>query len=352
MRLADKFPKSFISIFTHPVFVFQIQKYLSTYPHLAPGRIVVDASTFGNPSNHALDLLEDMEKGFGPWIASQMEQIEFISNGVRVDTPSYIIEDHLNGGISVTNMQFHQLPIAGWYVATATGFIGHFGNAEHGQGWRHFEAVRASVAKHGLDDRTLLDVYAQDIIKDRVVCAPGVPAYYEHEQIPQPQSTALPMIVRMHGKWMAMLEHINAIVYSSLYEMEPIAAKASAKGLLKPIPSFCTGLAMDVPPQSNMAIDENTEDPVALFMNRSYTDLGQHSVVYLSFGSYCHPSPESISHLKILIEEILAHDFRLVFSIQKHNARNAGLEEDYIRQIVNTGRAIFPEWAKQLDDGD
>ncbi|KAG9075272.1 hypothetical protein FRC06_010181 [Ceratobasidium sp. 370] len=100
-------------------------------------------------------------------------------------------------------------------------------------------------------------------------------------------------------------------------------------------------------PQSQL--DPSTSDPVLGFMNRAYTDLGAHSVVYAAFGNYFFPPAQSASHLKILIEEVVAQGLRLVFSVKPENAKATGLDEEYLEKLTKSGNAIFPEWTKQLE---
>jgi hypothetical protein len=78
-------------------------------------------------------------------------------------------------------------------------------------------------------------------------------------------------------------------------------------------------------------------------------ELGPHSVVYIAFGTHFFPLPQSIPHLMIIIDEILAQGFRLVFALSSHSAKAGGLCADYIRRMTKAGSAIFPEWATQLE---
>jgi hypothetical protein len=81
-------------------------------------------------------------------------------------------------------------------------------------------------------------------------------------------------------------------------------------------------------------------------MNTAYTDLGAHSVIYIAFGTYFFPLPQSARHLEILIEEILAHGFRLVFAL---SSDSAGVSEEFKERVAGKGgNAIFPEWTDQL----
>ncbi|QRV77896.1 glycosyltransferase family 1 protein [Ceratobasidium sp. AG-Ba] len=350
MRFAAKFSDVFISVYTPDIFITQISQYLATYPKTASDRIRIVTSVLDAPVKSPLDPLYGMERNFGPWVTGQITGASFEYKGRLVGAPSYIIEDHVCGGISVTSKESHNLPIIGWYVATSAAIIGYFGNAEHGEGSRLFEATCAAIEKRGPDSgKPFGEIFNQVLISDRVICAPGVSPHYEHEQIPQPQPAILPFLLHVHKRWVSMLKHINGMIYTSLYEMEPITAEASAIGLIKPIPSFCTGLAADLPGSVRPDYTDNESDPVISFMDHAYNDLGAHSVVYIAFGSHFFPAAESASHFKILIEEILSQNLRVVISVKRENAIAVGLSEDYLGRLTDSGGAIFPEWTKQLE---
>ncbi|QRV90437.1 UDP-glucoronosyl and UDP-glucosyl transferase [Ceratobasidium sp. AG-Ba] len=349
IRLAAKFPTVYISIYTPGTFASQIDEYLATYPKLALERILIVASVVDNTVKGPLDLMYAVERNFGPWIADQITSPNLADKRHLVEPPSYIIEDHVNGGIAVANKKFHELPIVGWYAATAAGLLGHYGNTEHGKGWRYVRAVCAAVAKKDpRGERPLEEVFAEELIPNRLICPPGLPPHYEHEQMPQFQPDMLPATVHMHERYTTMLENVVGMIYSSVYEIEPIAAIASTKGFSKPLTSWFTGLSIDIPPLIPFDIDRATSDPVMSFMNRAYIDLGQHSVIYIAFGSYCFPARESIPHLKILIKEVLAQSFRLIFSAQDRNLKASGFDREYIAKLTATGQAIVPEWTNQL----
>ncbi|QRV77887.1 glycosyltransferase family 1 protein [Ceratobasidium sp. AG-Ba] len=332
------------------MFVPHIDGYLGTYPKAIIERIRIVPSPLETPVKSPLDILNSMEQGFGPWIASQMASQNFEINGLSVEPPSYFLEDQTCGGISITSKELHGLPTIGWYCATAATFLSHFGNAEHGEGSRLYEAVRIAMSNQEAGStKSFSEILDQELKFNRVVCAPGLPPHYEHEQIPQPQPVILPLMIQMYKRWLSMLEHINGMIYTSLHEMEPIAAEASAKGLVKPIPAFCTGLPADLLSSSRLRRSVSESDPVISFMDRAYNGLGARSVVYIAFGSHFFPAAESASHFKILIEEILAQNLRLVVSAKRESLVGVGFHESYMDELASTGQAIFPEWTKQLE---
>ncbi|KAG8793767.1 hypothetical protein FRC12_001695 [Ceratobasidium sp. 428] len=348
IRLAAKFPNVFISVYVPGPTAPQCEAYLDTYHKGAHERVRVIPSIVDIPIVGPLDLMISMERSFGPWITQQLASSSVEINGLVVEAPSYIIEDHINGGITVANKQHHQLPIAAWWVSTAASFIGHFGNAEHGGGWRVVTAVRDAMNKQEPGkEKTFEELFAQERT-DRIVCVPGLPPHYEHEQMPQNQPALLPIIAQLHGRWMAVKDQPELVVFNSVCEMESIAAEAVVNALSKPLKSFCTGLNADFPASVTPQLDIHTADPVLAFMNRAYTELGAHSVVYIAFGHFFFPPAESIRHLKIVMEEILALGLRLVFSIKAEYTKTAGLEE-YFDSLVESGNAVFSEWTRQLE---
>ncbi|KAG8735738.1 hypothetical protein FRC10_010221 [Ceratobasidium sp. 414] len=348
VRLAAKFPNLFISVYTPGPLAPQADAYLAAYHNGAHDRVRVVPSIADIPIATLLDLVTSMERSFGPWIAEQLASPSAEINGLIVEAPSYIIEDHINGGIAAANKKHHGLPIAAWWVSTAASFMAHFGNAEHGGGWRRVTAVREAMKNQEQgNEKTYEEVFAQELT-DRVVCIPGLPPHYEHEQMPQSQPLLLPTITQIHGRWMAVEDQVDLAVFNSVYEMEPIAAEAVANTLSKPITALCIGLAADLPPVTPQ-LDPSTSDPVLAFMNRAYTDLGAHSVIYAAFGNFFFPPVQSLGHLKIVIEEIIAQGLRLVFVVKPENAKITGLDEEYLEKLTKGGNAIFPEWTKQLE---
>ncbi|KAG9091803.1 hypothetical protein FRC07_011785 [Ceratobasidium sp. 392] len=186
-------------------------------------------------------------------------------------------------------------------------------------------------------------------VSNRVVCIPGLPPHYEHEQVTQLVADMLPLINVLRKRWEQMLDHTDTAVFTSVYEMEPVVAEACADAFPKPLKSFCVGLAADLPPPVTPHFDSDSSDPVLSFMNHAYTELGPHSVVYIAFGTVFFPPPESSRHLKILIEETLAHGLRIVFSVKPEYARTAGLDEEYLEKLTKSEQAMFPGWVKQLE---
>ncbi|KAG8735735.1 hypothetical protein FRC10_010218 [Ceratobasidium sp. 414] len=51
-----------------------------------------------------------------------------------------------------------------------------------------------------------------------------------------------------------------------------------------------------------------------------------------------------MGHLKIIIAEILAQGFRLVFTLSSDGAKAGGLDSEYVEKLTSGGNAIFPDW--------
>ncbi|KAG8731414.1 hypothetical protein FRC10_001763 [Ceratobasidium sp. 414] len=234
-------------------------------------------------------------------------------------------------------------------MSSAISFLSYFGGKGYGDGGRLLDAMVATLGKQkpGLE-KSIEEVLAQEM-SDRVICPPGVLPHYEHEQITQLARDKLPFLVQMRKRWSHTLEHTNAMVFTSVYEMESIVAEACANAFSQPLTPFCVGLAADLPPPVVPHFDLNTSDPVLSFMNRAYTDLGPSSVIYIAFGTTFFPPPESSRHLRGLIEEILAQGLRIVFSVKPEHFKASGLDEEYIKKLTMGGRAMFPDWVKQLN---
>ena len=109
---------------------------------------------------------------------------------------------------------------------------------------------------------------------------------------------------------------------------------------------------MDAPtPKSNESplshIDLRSRSAVIDFLDRAYAECGPHSVIYVAFGTAFFPLPESIEHLTIIFDEILAKGFRLVFALSSAAAKTNGLSAEYLEKLVKGGQAIIPGWTNQ-----
>ncbi|QRV96220.1 glycosyltransferase family 1 protein [Ceratobasidium sp. AG-Ba] len=285
VRLVGKFPNLFITVYTLAPFEDQGVKYLATYPEPAAERVRVAASAPTTPILGLMDVLTNMDRCFGPWIARQLARPDVEINGLPVEPPSYIIEDHFNGGVSLINEQYHNLPAASWWAAGAASFLEHFGNAEHGGGWRIIGAISAALANQEVDIENSVDEILSQELTKRVVRIPGLPPHYEHEQTPQKATSVLAVFVRMYKRWETLSEQTTMVIFSSVYEIESAIAEA------------------------------------------------------------CHMTWDHIQSYTSASEQGL----RLVFSVKADNLEAIGMDEGFINTITKNNQAIFPEWTNQLE---
>ncbi|QRV82562.1 glycosyltransferase family 1 protein [Ceratobasidium sp. AG-Ba] len=336
-RLAEKFSNAYISIYTFGPTSGQPTTYLATLSEAARSRVRIVSSMVDIPIASPLDIIFSMDKSFKSWITEQVAVSSFEANDNVVAPPSWIIEDHINGGCSLGN----GLPVASWWVSTAASMIQHFGNPEHGHGGRLFDKILDElVNQESGSEKSTVEVF-HEVLSDRVVCIPGLPPYYEYEQIPQMNPDFMPLTVQLHKRWNVMRDQMEIAVLSCNLEMEPIAVQACATAFTQPVRVFEVGPATDLPsttlaPQSDSTID---------FLDKSYSELGPHSVVYIAFGTMFFPLPQSARHLEIILEEIIASGFRLVFSL---SSEQAALSEKFMQEMMHEGKAIFPKWTQQL----
>ncbi|QRV81798.1 glycosyltransferase family 1 protein [Ceratobasidium sp. AG-Ba] len=315
-RLASKFPEVFISIYTPGPLAAQSDDYLCTHHKAVHPRLRIVPSVVDVPLVGPIDILFSMERSFGPWISNLVAASSFDCNGYVVESPSYIIEDHINGGIALAHKDKHRLPIASWWVANAISFLSHFGNEQYGAGGRLGDALLKSMRSQEPGSKKSPDEMLAEEVTNRLVCMPGVPPHYEHEQVTQ---------------------------------LEPVAVEACIDAFDRPIKPFDVGLAADLPASVNPTLDPHTSDPVLSFMNRAHDDLGPKSVVYIAFGSLWFPPPESALYLKTLIQEIIARGLRFVFSVKPEYASIAGMDAEYMDKLTKNGQGMFPSWVKQLE---
>ncbi|KAF8605594.1 UDP-Glycosyltransferase/glycogen phosphorylase [Ceratobasidium sp. AG-I] len=354
-RTVEKFPNAFISVFVHSPFASQALNYLSTQSFVSQQRVRVVPSvsaenTLDAPIYDNFEIVCDMEKRLASWIANELKATGLSVNGFNIEPPSWIIEDHIVGGISLASEAAHGLPVMMLWTAPAASLTGQAANVEHGHGGRLLESVITTYKRDGLADRkTFMDVYNQEL-KDRLVCVTGLPPHYEHEQIPHMMPFFLPMIAPMAERWSNHFNNTDYIVICTTYELEPIAAKTFSRAFSKPVTPFFIGPMVDPPSDTTRNARSSTAPTTSLvsqFLDRAYTELGVHSVVYVAFGTAFFPLPESIDHLTIILEEIIAHGYRMIFALSSATALAAGLGTQFVDKVTAAGQAIFPEWTDQ-----
>lgn len=122
------------------MFVFgpQVPKaaeYLSTQSNHAQQRIrLVSALPIPDPSSDIpieaaiqiqdpLSLILLLESLFGGWITEELQKASQEVNGFAIAPPTWIIEDHLNGGISLPSKAEHKLPIVSFWIGPVASLI-------------------------------------------------------------------------------------------------------------------------------------------------------------------------------------------------------------------------------------
>ncbi|QRV82561.1 glycosyltransferase family 1 protein [Ceratobasidium sp. AG-Ba] len=338
VRLVEKFPSAYISVYVFGPIATQASAYIATLPEATRSRMRIVPSVVDTPIAGPLDVLHSLEKSFKPWITEQIAIPRSDVDNHVVAAPSWVIEDHINGGCSLGN----GLPVASWWVAPAASMIQHFGNPEHGHGGRLYDSILEQLAQQDPEDqKPVIDIFCE-LLSDRVVYVPGLPPYYEHEQMPQILPHILPMAVQLHSRWNKMREQMEVAILTGTTEIEPLAIEACIGAFTKPIRAFDVGPCVDLPPT---APTQGESDETIQFLEKSLAELGPHSVMYISFGTMFFPLPESARHLEIILEEIVAFGFRIVFSLA---AEQAALSPTFIQKISEGGKAIFPKWTKQI----
>ena len=64
-----------------------------------------------------------LETLFGTWITEELQKTSLVVNGFPIAPPSWILEDHIDGGISLPSKAQHQLPIISWWIGPAASLI-------------------------------------------------------------------------------------------------------------------------------------------------------------------------------------------------------------------------------------
>ncbi|KAF8593781.1 UDP-Glycosyltransferase/glycogen phosphorylase [Ceratobasidium sp. AG-I] len=281
-RMVDRFPDLFISLFMHAPQVAKASEYLATQSIHSRQRIhfVPSASITNPPSNSpAPAMIRD------PLVAP----------------PTWVVEDHITGGISLASKDIHGLPIVSWWLSPATSLISRIGNEEHGHGGRLLESIAAAYDSGELAGEKMIEgLYNQ---------------YVDH------------------------------IVFCTTYEMEPISAESCHRAFSRPITPFFVGPAV-VPPfhSSSCAGSE-----VSQFLDRAYTECGPRSVMYIAFGTAFFPIRESIGHFTIIIDKVIAQGFRLVFARSSVAAQPSGPSEEYTEGLIKGGKAIVPAGVDRIE---
>ncbi|KAF8605600.1 hypothetical protein BDV93DRAFT_521437, partial [Ceratobasidium sp. AG-I] len=313
-RMTDRFPGLSTSLlFMYAPQATKASEYLATQSIHSRQRIL---------------LISSLETQFRTWVSEELSNINSEISGFWVAPPTWIVEDHITGGISLASKDTHGLPVVSWWLGPATSLISRIGNEEHGHGGRLLRSIAAAYDGEKL--------YHQNLT-DRLVCIPGMPAHYEHEKTPQFIPSLISYFSRLVLRWNNMMQHVD--------HMEPISAESCHRAFSKPITPFFISPAVDPPFHSSSCAGSE----ISQFLDRAYTECGPHSVIYIAFGTAFFPMREYIGHFTIIIDEIIAQGFRLAFARSSAASQANGLSEEYIEGMVKGGRAIVPTWVDQIE---
>ncbi|KAG8679996.1 hypothetical protein FRC08_016603 [Ceratobasidium sp. 394] len=265
VRPIEKFPNADISVYTFGPLAAQANAYLATHPKVTHERTRIVASVVDSPVTNPLDLVFSLENSFKLWIGQQLEIASFEAGGHVVAPPR--------------SYKWRSGPRA-WAPGCFVDFDRHFGNPDHGHRGRLLGSIGAALAKQEPGAEKPIEKIFHEVLSDRMVCIPGLPPLYEHEQILQVLPAVLPLVTQLQARWNIMRDHMKVALLSGTYEMEPIAAQACATAFTKPVRPFCIGPSIDFPLAPPADPDSTIE-----FLDKVYAELGPHSVIYISFGT-------------------------------------------------------------------
>ncbi|CAE6436099.1 unnamed protein product [Rhizoctonia solani] len=344
LRMVDKFEDLFISLFVIDSELPKATKYLDSQSSTSSGRVrIIPTSSSGESapvfSFAALHkLLDHLEKSFESWITKELQdEYKLQIDGRLVSKPSWIIEDQQTGGISLACKDIHKLPVVSWWSTTAASLISRHGNEENGHGGRVFETI---AQRQDFSFANAGEMYLQEV-SDRLIRIPGIPIHHEWELVPQYIPFILSLIVPWFGRGANMLKNVDMIVCCATFEMAPISATALTNAFDKPLTPFLIGPAVDLKTSPN---HPDSDPAVTQFLDRAYTEKGAHSVIYVAFGTFFFPPPDSTSHLTTVLDEITNSGFRFILALSN---RDAKLDEAWMDAHVQAGSAIFPKWTNQ-----
>ncbi|KAJ1302252.1 hypothetical protein OPQ81_001072 [Rhizoctonia solani] len=342
LRMVEKFPNLFISLFVYNSEVPKAIKYLGAQPSTYSKRIRIVTATSGEgdpavTSGNEIEVISCLEKAFGLWITNELQQATIIQlEGQPINEPSLIIEDIFAGGVALACKNVHKLPIVAWWLMTAASMMFIPGNKDSQDTGIFDKLVQGNarsedkLAKRG--GKSPKGVSAQ------LICIPGIPPHYEWEFATQELPFMQSLVPHMLSRWKNMVQGVDSVICCSTFEFEPITS-AALSNVFSTTP-FLIGPSVDLTPPQQL----DPDSPVTQFLDRAYTEKGAHSVVYVAFGTLFFPPPTSISLLKTALDEIAKAGFRFIFALSSDRAQ---VEKSWMDAYVQAGNAIFPEWTNQ-----
>ncbi|CEL63302.1 UDP-glycosyltransferase 74C1 OS=Arabidopsis thaliana GN=UGT74C1 PE=2 SV=1 [Rhizoctonia solani AG-1 IB] len=345
LRMVEKFPNLFISLFVHDPEIPKGIKYLDAESSTHSHRVKIIGATTSNSEpapvislDNLLDLYFYLEKSFELWMIQELQRsVDIPIDGQLVSQPSWIIEDQQNGGVSLACKSIHKLPIVSWWSTTAVSLIVRHGNKESGHGGRVLKTI---TQRHDHSFANTGEMYLQEVT-DRLVSIPGVPIHHEWEIIPQHMPIILSLCALLYGRWTNLIKNVDMVICCATLEMAPISAYALSSAFSKPITPFLIGPSVDLTTSSSHS---DSDLAVTKFLDQAYTEKGPHSVVYIAFGTFFFPPPDSVTHLTRILDEITHSGLRFILALSNQSAK---IDESWMNAHAQAGNAMFPTWANQ-----
>ncbi|KAF8750403.1 Glycosyltransferase family 1 protein [Rhizoctonia solani] len=340
LRMVEKFPDLFISLFVYHSELSNANKYLSNQQSVCSRRIkiVTGSSVKTAPTlatSNPMEMLDFLELSFKLWITSELQLGSVIQvDGRPVDAPSVIMEDVFNGGMSLSCKNEHNLPIVGWWLATSASLMTKAAD------------VLVQLNKINFISTTfdwVLNISSQLLqnASDRLINIPGLPPHREWELNPQYFPFMPLFMAYLVPRVTRIINEVDAIACCTTLEMEPVCAASLSSSFKYPIESFFIGPAVDLASPNH---ENDSESLVTQFLNRAYAEKGAHSVIYIAFGTVFFPSSGSIPHLMAILDEIPKAGLKFIFSLSSASAK---LEKAWMDAHIAAGNAIFPHWTNQ-----
>ncbi|CAE6435438.1 unnamed protein product [Rhizoctonia solani] len=317
LRMVEKFPNLFISVFVYPTEAPKAIGYLGAQTHSYSNRIkIVTASRKEVPppvnAGGPVNMLAYMEESFRLWVATEL---------------CFTGHAELCHGTGI-------LERLAQYQAGAHGEE----NLDAGASEVYLQVFKALHIENDEEDDNFY-LLPQNV-SNRFIRIPGLPAIHEWELNPQ----YLPFIPAFLGfeipRIKNIIKQVDIIVFGTTFEMEPISASSLLTAFDVHLTPFFIGPSVDLVSTHRV----NPNSPVTRFLDRTYTEKGAHSVIYIAFGTAFFPLPSSMSRLMAAVEEVPKAGLRFIFALSSAKAK---VDQSWMDAHIERGNAIFPEWTNQ-----
>ncbi|KAF5368908.1 hypothetical protein D9758_003081 [Tetrapyrgos nigripes] len=280
------------------------------------------------------------------------EPIKCLSSGAvfsNLPRPVVAVIDPFQGyvfeAVREISLPSGKLPLYSWMTATIGACVRLFGPKELG-----------AIAPSGrLDMKTIRYYSVEDLPKignlnlpstGRLLQMPGVPTMYDYEYVPQD----VPLIAM--GSIMEEIGRMYIPEFDGMFSATTSAFEGEAMTTWNrwfesmgqvhyPIGPLSTEKA-GVDGEVGKVVDP-THAPVAAFLDQMQTRYGEHSVLYISFGSMFYPSDQD--KLWTVIEEFLRNGFPVIFA--RAGSTQTDEEEKRLQVLRDSPIALVLKWAPQ-----